>query len=213
MVDQPAESSGFDEQRLGADMPPAGRPDEKLAAALALDWIDHDLMPRVIVGDDLVILWSNIAARALLAARRDVESRSGILSTVDRSKQQGLAHFVTTSEVAISTWALKRADGDGHVLFRAQRIDWQGGGLFGVALYGSGSEFHVRYADVDLVFGLTPAEHRILLDLLEGCEADRLAEIHAVSIETVRTHIRNIYAKLHVRSRESLFHRLQPYRI
>ena len=183
------------------------------AAELALAWIEHDLMPRAIVADDLAILWSNVAARSLLAARRDVEERGGIMCTVDRSRQSALVKFVTSSEVAISSWALKRSDGDGHLLFRAQRIDWRGGGMFGLAFFGSGSEFQVRYADLDIIFGLTRAEHRVLLDMLEGLEAERLAEIHAVSIETTRTHIRNIYAKLQVRSREGLFHRLRPYRI
>ena len=183
------------------------------AAELALAWIEHDLMPRAIVADDLAILWANVAARSLLAARRDLEERAGLMCTVDRSKQAALVQFVTSSEVAISSWALKRSDGDGHLLFRAQRIDWRGGGMFGVAFFGSGSEFHVRYADLDRVFGLTPAEHRVLLDMLEGFEAERLSEIHSVSIETTRTHIRNIYAKLQVRSREGLFHRLRPYRI
>jgi DNA-binding CsgD family transcriptional regulator len=183
------------------------------AAELALAWIEHDLLPRVIVADDLTILWSNVAARSLLAARRDIEERSGIFATVDRSKQAALVHFVTTSEVAISSWVLPRADSDGHLLFRAQRIDWHGGGMFGVGFYGSGSEFQARFADLDKVFGLTGAEHRVLLDMLEGFEADRLSEIHSVSIETTRTHIRNIYAKLQVRSREGLFHRLLPYRV
>lgn len=183
------------------------------AAELALAWIEHDLLPRVIVADDLSILWRNVAARSLLAARRDIEERGGIFATVDRSKQAALMRFVTTSEVAVSSWAFPRADGDGHLLFRAQRIDWRGGGMFGVGFYGSGSEFQARYADLDKIFGLTATENRVLLDMLEGLEADRLSEIHSVSIETTRTHIRNIYAKLQVRSREGLFHRLRPYRL
>lgn len=214
MVDAGAESSGFDARRRGAKALAAPPPtEENLAAALALNWIEHDLMPRVIVAEDLAILWSNIAGRSLLAQKRDLEERNGILSTVDRSKQPALTGFVTACEVAVSSWALKRSDGDGHLLFRAQRIDWRGGGMFGVGFFGSGSEFQVRYVDLDAIFGLTRAEHRVLLDMLEGFEADRLAEIHAVSIETTRTHIRNIYAKLQVRSREGLFHRLRPYRI
>lgn len=213
MVDEEAESGGFDVRHHAARAPVLPRAEDSLAPDLALSWIEHDLMPRVMVADDLAILWSNIAGRSLLAQKRDLEERNGILATVDRSKQAVLARFVTRSEVAISSLALKRSDGDGHMLFRAQRIDWRGGGMFGVAFYGSGSEFQTRYADLDKVFGLTGAEHRVLLDMLEGFEADRLSEIHSVSIETTRTHIRNIYAKLQVRSREGLFHRLRPYRI
>lgn len=213
MVEEGAESGDFDVRHHMADAPATPRADDSLAAALALYWIDRDLMPRVIVADDLAILWSNVAGRSLLAQKRDLEERGGLLATVDRSKQAALTQFVILSEVAVSSWALKRADGDGHLLFRAQRIDWSGGGMFGVGFFGSGSEFHVRYADLDTVFGLTPAEHRVLLDMLEGFEADRMSEIHAVSIDTTRSHIRAIYAKLQVHSREALFHRLRPYRI
>lgn len=187
--------------------------DAQEAGELALAWIEHDVMPRVIVDHDLTLLWANVAARSLLAARRDIEERGGALAMVDRSSQAALVRFVTASEVSISSWSHKRADGDGHLLFRAQRIDWRGGGMFGIAFYGSGSDFQARYADLDIIFGLTPTEHRVLLDMLEGFEADRLADIHAVSIDTIRTHIRNIYAKLQVHSREGLFHRLRPYRI
>ena len=203
-------------ERRSPPRPPAG-PTEPLSqqstSDLALSWIEHDLMPRVIVADDLSILWSNVAARSMLAAKRDLEERDFTLSTVERSRQLALHHYVTSSEVAISSWALKRSDGDGHVLFRAQKIDWYGLGMFGVCFFGSGEEFRVRYADLDVVFGLTGAEHRVLLDMLEGFAADQLSEIHSVSIETTRTHIRNIYAKLQVRSREGLFHRIRPYRI
>lgn len=213
MADRGARSSGLDLRTGDEPESPAPGGDDSIAAALALDWIEHDLMPRVIVADDLAVLWGNVAGRSLLAQKRDLEVRGGHLCTVDRSKQAALARFVTSSEVAVSTWTLKRSDGDGHLLFRAQRIDWHGGGMFGVGFFGSGSEFQVRYADLDTVFGLTGAEHRVLLDMLEGFEADRLSEIHDVSIETTRTHIRNIYAKLQVRSREGLFHRLRPFRI
>lgn len=213
MVDAGAESGGFDARRQGLPAPAFPVADDSMAAALALNWIEHDLMPRVIVAEDLAVLWSNLAGRSLLAQKRDLEERGGILATVDRSKQPALVRFVTSAEVAVSSWAFKRFDGDGHLLFRAQRIDWRGGGMFGVCFFGSGSEFQIRYADLDTIFGLTRAEHRVLLDMLEGMEADRLSEIHSVSIETTRTHIRNIYAKLQVRSREGLFHRLRPYRV
>ena len=213
MADEGAEPNGFDLRPHAADFAATPGADDPETAALALDWIEHDLMPRVIVADDLSILWGNVAARSLLAQKRDLENRNGILATTDWSRQAALARFVTRSEVAVSSWAIPRADGDGHLLFRAQRIDWHGGGMFGVGFFGSGSEFQARYADLDLVFGLTKAENRVLLDLLEGFDAERLSEIHGVSIETTRTHIRNIYAKLQVRSREALFHRLRPYRI
>lgn len=180
---------------------------------MARVWLEYDAAPRVIVDEDLRIAWANTAARSALARARDLENRGGFLRTIDRGQQEALDAFVAGSGVGVSSWCLPRADRDGHVLFRAQRLAWEQAPVFGVLFYGSGSDFRSRYVDLERVFGLTPAEHRVLLDMLDGFEADRIAEGSGVSIETVRTHIRRIYAKVGVRSRERLFSRMRPYRI
>jgi DNA-binding NarL/FixJ family response regulator len=51
------------------------------------------------------------------------------------------------------------------------------------------------------VENLSPKESEILKFLAEGCLYKEIADEVNVHIETVRTHIRRIYAKLHVRSR------------
>ena len=49
--------------------------------------------------------------------------------------------------------------------------------------------------------GLTPREQEILSHLAKGYRYKEIADTLFISIETVRTHLRNIYDKLHVRSR------------
>ena len=51
------------------------------------------------------------------------------------------------------------------------------------------------------VHGLTPAEARVAIILTEGCSAQEVADRLDVSFHTVRTQIREIYAKLGVDSR------------
>jgi DNA-binding NarL/FixJ family response regulator len=48
---------------------------------------------------------------------------------------------------------------------------------------------------------LTPKEKEIVLGLVDGLSYKMIAEQECVSIETVRTHIKNIYKKLHVHSK------------
>jgi DNA-binding NarL/FixJ family response regulator len=48
---------------------------------------------------------------------------------------------------------------------------------------------------------LTPREHEILASLAEGYQYKEIAEMCSISVTTVRTHLRHIYEKLHVRSR------------
>ena len=48
---------------------------------------------------------------------------------------------------------------------------------------------------------LSPREHEILSYLSRGFRYKEIADTLFISVETVRTHLRNIYEKLHVRSR------------
>ncbi len=48
---------------------------------------------------------------------------------------------------------------------------------------------------------LTPQETRILHMSADGLKAKEIAEKLSISVDTVRTHIRNIYEKLHVQNR------------
>lgn len=193
-----------------AEQPRAGalRPGE-----LALSWLDHDLMPRLLVGPQLDIFWENAAARTALARNNDVECRSGKLALIDRAKQGDFQSFILDSGGSSSSWCLPRADGDGHLVFTSQCIDWGGGGTYAVTFFSSGDGFKARYADLRTAFRLTNSEAKALNELLKGKDAEQIARCAGLSIETVRTHIRNIYGKLHVNSREGLFHRVGPYRI
>ena len=50
-------------------------------------------------------------------------------------------------------------------------------------------------------FNLTTREKDILFGLVEGLSYKKIADKHYLSISTIRTHICNIYAKLHVNSK------------
>lgn len=111
-----------------------------------------------------------------------------------------------------------RSDGDGHLIIRAQRLSGDddkavAGCTYGLLFFGTGSEFEPHYANLDKVFNLTASEHRVLLEMIGGHDAIATAALLDVSIETVRSHIRNIYSKIGVASREALFFKLRPYRL
>lgn len=72
-------------------------------------------------------------------------------------------------------------------------------------------KLNTRLMGVDEAFRLTSAEGRVLELLMGGKTAPPIASELGVSVETVRTHIRSLYTKLEVRSREALFMRLRPF--
>lgn len=50
-------------------------------------------------------------------------------------------------------------------------------------------------------YNLTPRENEILAELTDGFSYKTIAEHLFVSVETIRTHVKNIYEKLHVHSK------------
>ncbi len=58
-----------------------------------------------------------------------------------------------------------------------------------------------RHSPLENSESLTPQETRILHLSADGLKAKEIAEKLSISVDTVRTHIRNVYEKLHVQNR------------
>ena len=178
---------------------------------LALEWISLEPRPRLLITDELQILWSNPACQAELASRRDLENRDGLLAATNPTHQEELAAFVFRADAKLSTLALTSEDGKGHLVLRAQLVGRDtDGARIGLQFFRS-HQTAFDYADFERVFGLTRAEHLVLLLMLDGKTADEVSAEKQVSIDTVRSQIRQIYDKLGVSSREGLFRRIRPY--
>jgi DNA-binding CsgD family transcriptional regulator len=68
------------------------------------------------------------------------------------------------------------------------------------------------WADINAALGLTRSEARLLHYLLDGRTVDEAAVDLTISVQTARTHVRRIYAKLGVSNREQLFATALRYR-
>ncbi|MFC7499032.1 LuxR C-terminal-related transcriptional regulator [Enterovirga sp. GCM10030262] len=212
-----------DSGHAGGSTTRAGEPpiDRRAAAALGtslgdilLGWADRDPLPRAVVDSHLNLLWTNRAAEALLARRDCLTNHKGQLCFADRGRQETMIEFIDGTGKDLNSFCLPCADGDEHLLFRVQEIGRSvGGRIFGMIFFPSVSGFTAKFANLDKAFQLTPTEYRVLRDMLEGNTADEVARHLSVSIETVRSHIRQLYAKLNVTSREGMFHRIAPYRL
>ena len=181
---------------------------------LALTWLETDPVGRILVDDELRVLWSNGAAKRCFELDVDLELRDGLLATYNRNHQQGLNNFLANVEEELQTYCVPCEDRDGHFLFRARQVAAHSGHRYlGVTFHRSGRNFIARYADLREAFQLTPSELKILDQMLDGSTADEISSAVGLSIDTVRSHIRNIYTKVGVKSRERLFARLHAYRI
>ncbi len=114
----------------------------------------------------------------------------------------------------MTTASIRGANGEGHVLVHAHRLDLDGDEpLFGLKFHRIGSDFKPVYVGLDSAFGLTAGERRVMMRLVDGDTLPAIAKSLGVSVETIRTHVRNIYGKTEVSSRAELFSLVRAFRL
>lgn len=165
---------------------------------------------EMMVGGELEILWSNAAALALMSGRGPVSLADNRLILPQRRQEESLRRFLASLGEGTGVWALQAEEA---WLVRAETISpadaspawlltWQA--LVHADRY--------LWADIGMHLRLTPSEVRILRNLLDGLTVEQTAARLSVSVQTARTHVRRIYAKLGVNNREQLFATVLPYR-
>jgi DNA-binding CsgD family transcriptional regulator len=70
-----------------------------------------------------------------------------------------------------------------------------------------------KLADLVTTFGLTPSEAHVIELLVSGHRPAEIGEELAISVHTVRAHLRHCYEKLDVSNREELWQKLAPYHL
>lgn len=165
---------------------------------------------EMLVSAELEVLWSNAAALALMSRRGPVRLSDNRLILSLRRQEDSLRAFLTGLGEGAGVWAMKAEE---RWLVRAETIapadappawllTWQA----------MADPDRYLWSDIGVHLRLTPSETRILRSLVDGLTVDQAASQLAVSVQTVRTHVRRIYAKLAVSNREQLFAAVLPYR-
>lgn len=65
--------------------------------------------------------------------------------------------------------------------------------------------------NAQLLTPITKKEYEIALDITQGLTNKQMGEKHFISINTIKSHIKNLYAKLEVHHRTSLIHRFNNF--
>lgn len=174
-------------------------------------WSEIDDQPRVVLGDDLEVLWSNAAADEAFAQAQDVLLVNGFFKLSDSSEMVGFRRFLTEGHKP-GAWC--STDGDrGATVFRAERIELDGFVATGVIFRAADARYQPQWVDFSRVFGLTGMEFKVARRLLDGLQIESIANELKIAVGTARIHVRNLYGKLDVSSREAMFRLLLPYHI
>lgn len=180
-------------------------------AAPALEgWLSIDRRARLIVGDDLALHWCNAAGRALLERRDPLLLCGDVVRPRNPADTRRFQEFLARARSDVSVLCLADHDREAHLLTAAVRLP---GRFVGLTASFACDELERHWADLREAFGLTASERDIAQALASGLTAEAVARRLRTSVKTVRTHIRHVYSKLGVSSREELFHKLTPYMI
>ncbi|PWG03506.1 helix-turn-helix transcriptional regulator [Sphingosinicella humi] len=193
------------------------RSDEERAAPvsptmLLFRWAYNDPLPRVIIDDLRRLHWTNSAANAELASSQTFADQNGRLVIKTLGQSDAFKQFMEGADMTPSCFCVPAADGNGHMIISCQELAASNRTrYFGLLFRRAGRKEQIRCAALDQAFGLTRAEIRTLTSLLDGSTAEEISHDHGTTVATVRSHIKSIYSKLEVRSREALFHKARPF--
>jgi len=184
-----------------------------LAPGTALSWLNVDTRARIIVAAPLRLVWSNAAADAILAKLDDITLHDQTLVFASAASQRLFCEFITRLGPQMASLALPRGGHLNHLLVNGCAVETDNGRLACLEISLGGPGCQPRYHDLTAVFGLTNAEARVAEHLLAGHTATLTAQQLSISTATVRTHIRRLYSKIDVTSREELLGKIQRFRI
>ena len=176
-----------------------------------LNWLERDGCARMIVDDDLVVNWMNSAATEIVRQTNAIRIANAMLRISKREMDEPFAQFVRMSGDVISPFCIHVHYGE-HLLLTAQRVlGTSPQHLTGLTLRRT-TRRYLLYGDaLETAFRLTSTERKVLESLFLGETADEVGGRLNMSVGTVRTHIRHIYNKVDVSSREAMFSKLVPY--
>ncbi|HEY4078759.1 MAG TPA: LuxR C-terminal-related transcriptional regulator [Rhizomicrobium sp.] len=181
---------------------------EKGAVAnLVQEYLRADSTARLFLDRDFRILWMNDSAKGLLTQQSVLKAKAGRLGVSGRSNQ---AYFrkLLDSASAGDRVCLVCEETKQHVLVSFVSLIEQNYFALSVRI---ARDLPLTVGILTTAFGLTAKESALVLGMFQGFTAEEIAKRMDVSIDTTRTHIRNIYGKLAVNSREAMIHRLLPY--
>lgn len=167
---------------------------------LAARWLWRDGRPRAVVGRDRSILWCNPAARRLLVAPSPLVVRRNNLCTAKGVDIEGVDSFLAGLDAATARLHVMDPESDRGVLLTAWADTIDGHQIAFIEFALRELPFDAEQSGMARAFGLTKAECRVVDAMAVMEPPSQIAARLGLSVHTIRTHVRRIYAKLSVRS-------------
>ncbi|MGH6955674.1 MAG: helix-turn-helix transcriptional regulator [Caulobacteraceae bacterium] len=173
-------------------------------------WFAQDSVARLVIARNLAVLANNRSAQALFEANNALSVRDGALAPRDRRAGGELGVLVSAARQK-ALCGVVGASGGAALLVEAVGLGDDADAPVALALRNLGAPVEIECSDLESMFGVTPGEHQVVVQLLKGYSSREIALQFGKSILTVRTHVKRAYGKIGVKTRGQLFARLLPY--
>lgn len=205
-------------QERGVEMPASDHDEHGRDDGIVREFLRVDNRPRLVLDRNCAVVWRNEAARRRLGRDGPLCLKGDRLVLAERHQEAHLHAFLHSLEGTPQRRAFRAGDGSWVVLAAwkaAARPDAPGrrnangksladDSLYFVEFVCPHSSRSAKDSGLGAQFSLTPAECAVVDALVCQHSPVEAAEMLGVSINTVRTHVRRLYAKLDVNSQIQL---------
>lgn len=181
---------------------------------VANTWLEQVSIPLFLTSHDLRVIWINASGRALMKKARLRLDPFGAMHGNTREENatiQGTRRLLQQEIMRRAQWKdsstiVALADFP-QAQIHLYTLSISGMDLIGCAVTTADSETR-NLSRLLAEYGLTNTEMKVVRMLTSGATASEIARTNGNSLLTIRTHIKRIYVKMGVNSREKMFARL-----
>jgi DNA-binding CsgD family transcriptional regulator len=190
-----------------ADKDGAAREDAAWAVH-GLPFFVADSGTRMMIDDNRRVVWATSAAALLASGESCITITNGELAGRTRHSDALLREIFADAEVAspdaIEQLVASEPSRRPEVFVRAQSHSLHGAPCTLLTIRKLARELH-EIPDLGRLYGLTRTEQQIVGMMVQGQSVTEIAQQLHKSVLTVRTHVKRMYSKLNVGTKEQLF--------
>lgn len=175
-------------------------------------WWALDRRARLIVKSDGTVIGSDHLARSLMESKTGFFVRHGRLVLVDPKLRPALERILR-APLGARRCLVVPAGTAGSLLLQSIGFACASGAAVALSARLVSEDVAPEYKGLGEAFDLTSAEEMVAQQLLRGLTPAEISTRCHLSINTIRTHIAHVYAKLGVGSREAMWRRCGAFQV
>ncbi|WP_301750103.1 LuxR C-terminal-related transcriptional regulator [uncultured Erythrobacter sp.] len=176
------------------------------------EWLSAGRNPRLICDAQQRVLWQCPNLSHWLDGASAIKLEREQLVLTDKRAQSGLSEFLHFSDKPDTAISFNDEKLSRRVVLQCRRLEVpRFTPAFGVRIIADAAGLECNFLHFEETFGMTRQESAICRMLLQGRTVQEIVDAGSKSPDTIRFHIRNIYQKIGVSSREALFASLRPF--